>query len=330
MSPSDLDLDSDTSNRLILDQDFSSQLHYLAEGAANIVYRVVPPPQSPSISSSLDLETDEDDEFPIPPSPSEIPPLRMDPRLEGRLIRLRKFNPGALPIIKCQEFFDSVIRPLFSEENLVEQTLFRPTADLIRDLNRRLRQMEKYGPRARNRHGVYLAEGESYGTLITDMTCEQDDYWTTVEFKPKWLAQSPTAPAGAKRCRTCALRAMRSSNQAQVGVSEQIKSGFCPLSLISADQNRVAMAADIILGLPESERKDENVTRQGLITFLLETTLLHQLKDLQIMLDPVGVLAADVFGQNFLTAMTIRDCTLFLKVLIDHSFHISPRLFHPF
>lgn len=312
MSASDLDLDPDSSNLLFLDQDFSSQLEYLAEGAANVVYRVKLPPQSPSISSSLDIESDGG--YPTTPPESEIPSLRMDPRLEDQLLRLRKSNAAAPPIIECQKFFDSVIRPLFSEENLVERTVFRPSADLIRDLNRRLRQMESYGSRPRKRHGVYLDEGEIHGMLITDMTCGEDDADISVEFKPKWLAQSPSAPVGAKRCRTCALRAMRSSKQAQVGVSQRIKSEFCPLSLISTDQSRVAMTADIILGLPESERKDGDATRQGLIDFLLGDSLLRQLRDLQTKLDPLGVLSADVTGKDFLTAMTLRDCTLFLKV----------------
>lgn len=311
MTMSDLDLNPDPSNVLFLDLEFSLQLEYLAEGAANVVYRVVLPPPSPSISSSLDFETD-DGRLTTPP-PSEIPSLRMDPRLDGRLLRLRKSNPAALPLIQCQKYFDSVIRPLFSDENLVERTLFRPSADLIMDLNRRLRQMETDGSRAGKRHGVYLVEGEIYGTLITDMTCVEDDS-TTVEFKPKWLAQSPSAPAGARRCRTCALCAMRSLKQASVGDSRHIKSEFCPLSLMSADRNRVALAADIILGLSESERKEEVATRQGLIRFLLETSLLRRLRDLQTKLDPIGVLAADVSEKDFLTAMTIRDCTLFVKV----------------
>lgn len=312
MSLSDSEMDLDPSNLLFLDRDFSSKLEYLAEGAANIIYRVKLPPRSPSISSSLDIESES--EYPATPSESEIPSLRMDPRLEGQLLRLRKANLTALPIMECQNNFDSVIRPLFTKENLVGRTLFRPSADLIRDLNRRLRQMEAFGSRARMRHGVYLDEGETYGTLITDMTCEENNYWTTVEFKPKWLAQSPSAPAEAKRCRTCALRAMRSSKKVPVGVSRHIRSEFCPLSLISDDRNQIATAADIVLELPESDRRDENVTRQGLIEFLLETSLLHHLRDLQMKLDPIGVLSADVSGQDFLTAMTIRDCTLFLKV----------------
>ena len=312
----DMNLDLDLSNLLFLDQDFSSQLKYLGEGAANVVYRVNLPPRSPSVSSSLDIESDGG--YPTTPPESEIPPLRMDPRLEGQLLRLRKSNPATLPIIECQKFFESVIRQLYADGTLVEQTLFRPSPGLIRDLNRRLRHMETYGLRPRKRHGVFLAEDEIYGMLVTDMTCAEDDDVTSVEFKPKWLAQSPSAPAGANRCRTCALRAMRLSKQAPAGVLRHIKSEFCPLSLISADQSRVAMAVDVILGLPESKRKDENTTRRRLIEFLLENSLLRRLRDFQMKLDPHGVLSAGVSGKKFLTAMTLRDCTLFLKVCLYH------------
>lgn len=314
----DMNVDLDLSNLLFLDQDFHPQLEYLGEGAANVVYRVNLPPRSPSISSSLDIDYDGED--PTTPPESEIPPLRMDPRLEGQLLRLRKSNPAALPIIECQKFFESVIRQVCADETLVEQTLFRPSPGLIRVLNQQLRLMEKYGLRPLKRHGVFLAEDEIYGMLVTDMTCGKGNDDTSVEFKPKWLAQSPSGPMGAKRCRTCALRAMRLSKQAPAGVLRHIKSEFCPLSLISADQSRVAMAADVILGLPGSKRKDENTTRRGLIDFLLGTSLLRRLKDLQMKLDPHGVLSADVSGKDFLTAMTLRDCTLFLKVCLYQTF----------
>ena len=297
------------SGLLSLDLDFSSQLEYLAEGAANVVYRIIHPPPSPSLSSSLDFETD--GERPSTPLPSEIPSLRIDPRLEGRLVRLRKTLPAAVPVIDSQKHFDSVIRPLFPRENIVDQTLFRPSPDLIRECSSRLRQMEIDGSRPHARHGVYLVEDELYGTLITDMTAGKDDDSISVEFKPKWLAQSPSAPPGARRCRTCALHAMKSSKRDQAGEAKQTKPGFCPLSLVSGDQDRIATAVDIILG---SVRKDEISVRQALIEFLLENPLLQRLKELQKRLDPIGVLKANVSGQEFLTAMTIRDCTLFLKV----------------
>ncbi len=301
-----------SSELLSLDRDFSSQMEYLAEGAANVVYRVIRPPPSPSISSSLDFETH--GESPTTPPPSEIPPLRIDPRLEGQLLRLRKNLPAAVSVMESQAHFESVIRPLFPSDNLVDRILFRPSQDLIRDCNRRLRQMETHGSRSRKRHGVYLVDDELYGTLMTDMTCGNEDDCTSVEFKPKWLAQSPSAPAGAKRCRTCAFCAMKSSKIGDAGEGEGMRLRFCPLSLVSGDRGRVTTAVDMILGLSRSGPGDHGHVREALIEFLLESSLLRRLKDLQIELDPIGVLAADVSGRPFLTAMTLRDCTLFLKV----------------
>lgn len=303
-----------SSNEILsLDLDFSSQLKYLAEGAANVIYQIILPPSSPSISADLDPDLETNTESPTTPPPSEISPLQIDPRLQGKLIRLRKNLPAVVPVIDSQKHFDTVIRPLFPSVNLVERTLFRPSQALIRECNQRLGQMEIDGSRPRKRHGVYLDEEELYGTLITDMTCGKGGYYATVEFKPKWLAQSPSAPVGATRCRTCALRAMKSTWTGNMnGGPEHPKSGFCPLSLVSRTSDRVTAAVDIMLGRPTSV--NDNHVRQALIDFLLHTPLLQRLKELQINLDPTGVLKADVSEQDFLTAMTIRDCTLFLKV----------------
>jgi len=49
-------------------------------------------------------------------------------------------------------------------------------------------------------------------------------------FKPKWLAQSPTAPVNARRCRTCALAARRETDVARL---------LCPLALYSGDPDLI-------------------------------------------------------------------------------------------
>jgi inositol-pentakisphosphate 2-kinase len=107
---------------------------------------------------------------------------------------------------------------------------------------------------------------------------------------------------------------MKSSKIGDAGEGEGMRLRFCPLSLVSGDRGRVTTAVDMILGLSRSGPGDHGHVREALIEFLLESSLLRRLKDLQIELDPIGVLAADVSGRPFLTAMTLRDCTLFLKV----------------
>ena len=275
------------------------QLVYLGEGAANVVYRILP--LDPSISSDLNFES----YGPNTPPPTEIEPLHVDPNLEGRLVRLRKRTSSTTPVADSQNHFENSIKPLFPFENLVQQVLFRPSKGLLRDCNVRLREMEKKGARPAKRHGVYLAEDEMYGMLVTDMS-RNDDSCRFFEFKPKWLVQSPSAPQKSIRCRTCALRAMKKG----------ARPSFCPLDLM--DKDRITPAVCCIMGLDPRRRKEysdlEKETLVRIRDFLLKDPLLRRLKQLQTSKDPNGVLEANVISPDFLAAMTLRDCTLYLKV----------------
>lgn len=291
---------------LALDPDSLIELEYLAEGAANVVYRIRFPPQRPSISADLGQGDT--------PTSTEKSPLQSDSRLSGKLLRLRKRLPFTVPVIESQKYWESVICPIFAPDNLVQQVLFRPSTTLIKRCNAALHSMERDGTRADKRHQVYLAEGENHGTLITDMTCASTSQHIGIEFKPKWLVQSPSAPAGSVRCRTCALRAMKSSIHPPSHSAKQLKLGFCPLNLVSDDKINVATAASIVLELCRPEERDNELIRRALVDFLYKSPLLRKLRDLQIVKDSVGVLKAELSQRDFLTAMTIRDCTLFLKV----------------
>ena len=276
------------------------QLVYLGEGAANVVYRILP--LDPSISSELNFGS----YGPNTPPPTEIEPLHVDPNLEGRLVRLRKKTPSTTPVTDSQAHFENSIKPLFPRENLVQQVLFQPSKDLLRDCNVRLREMErKGGARPAKRHGVYLAEDEMYGMLVTDMSCN-DDSFRFFEFKPKWLAQSPSAPPESKRCRTCALRAMKKGT----------RPCFCPLDLL--EKEGITTAVCRIMGLDPRRRKEYSEPEKEMLgrvrDFLLKDPLLRRLKQLQTNKDPNGVLKANVISPDFLAAMTLRDCTLYLKV----------------
>lgn len=313
---------------ITLDLKSSCELIYLAEGAANIVYKIKLPPPSPEITSDLEMETCGDS--PRTPLPSEIPPLRIEPRLEGKLLRLRKDLPSLVPVIDSHEYFESVIQPLFQPENLVEQILFKPSRDLIQDCNETLRRMEKDGSRARKRHGVYLIEEEAYGCLITDMTSDHDGSHVSLEFKPKWLVQSPSAPPESVRCRTCALRAMKFSKRENIGEVEHLKLEFCPLKLMSKDRAEVTATANTIFELskpPDLSPQTSDLICQRLNAFLYQSSLLQHLQSLQTKFDPVGVLREpNLSNLNFLTAMTLRDCTLFLKISSSAIDHVEARL----
>jgi len=292
------------------------RLKYLAEGAANVIYRILPPSTDPSTAADLSSEPDGYDSD--SPLPTEISPLQLDPRLQGRLIRLRKTLPSTAPVADSQHHFEDQIYPLFQPENLLEATLFHPSKCLLKACNTNLRFMERTGTRPLKRHNVYLVENEPHGCLITDMSSSLDDATSKcIEFKPKWLVQSPSAPAGARRCRTCALRAMKRAGTEK----ESSKASFCPLNLVSIDRTKLSIFVDHILGVsahrhPSTDNGSAAREHDIMMKFLYKNPLLDRLRTLQLDLDPDGVFKADLLSPNFLAAMTLRDCTLFLKVLI--------------
>jgi len=284
-------------------------LEYLAEGAANIIYRPLNPPESPI--TEADLGFIPDGSTPTPP-PTDLQPLMIDPRLDHKLIRLRKDLSTVLPVRTSWDHFHNVVSPLFLDSQIVSQTLIKISPLVIKDLNAELRQMKSHGQRPSKRNGTYLAEDESYGTLISDMS--SNEAGVSLEFKPKWLVQSRSAPSESKRCRTCALQAMRLASRKHGHGAEDGSSGFCPLRLASGDRSQVVVAVDQILPSPKLSASRDERLRGLIVNWILNGSLLQRLKQLQMELDPVGVLEADLATQDFLTAMTLRDCTLFLRV----------------
>ena len=289
------------------------RLSYLAEGAANIVYQIVHPPTSPSTEADLGFPVDQaDGALPATPPPTEISPTTIDPLLQGKLIRLRKDLSTTVPVTESWDHFQNVVTPLFLGSQLVSQTLFKISREFVRNLNAELRCMENDGRRGQMRHGVYVDENEAYGTLVSNMSSDESSM--SIEFKPKWLVQSPSAPQGSKRCRTCALRAMKQARIQGTRRGDDGKDGFCPLSLASRDRSKVQGVVEHFLGSSQYSDIDRMFLGDQLLKWFPESPLLQRLKQLQRDLDPQGVLKADLQSQNFLTAMTIRDCTLFLKV----------------
>ncbi len=299
----------DPAGIFILEPTSGLHLEYLAEGAANIIYKPLNPPESPT--TEADLRFIPDGSTPTPP-PTDLQPLMIDPRLDGKLIRLRKDLSTVLPVRTSWDHFQNVVSPLFLDSQLVSQTLFKISPLVIKDLNVELRQMESHGQRPSKRNGNYLAEDESYGSLVSDMSSNESS--VSLEFKPKWLVQSPSAPSESKRCRTCALQAMRLAARKDDHGAEDGRSGFCPLRLASSDRPQVVVAVDQILASPKLLAFRDERLKELIVDWILNASLLQRLKQLQVELDPVGTLEADLATQDILTAMTLRDCTLFLRV----------------
>ena len=286
-----------------LDESSPIFLRYLAEGAANVVYY---------LCSSPDAALGDDDFEPdnyLQPSGVGRSDLMPDVRFKGKLLRLRKAIPSAVSVIDAQQKYESLIRPLFMESSIVGQELCDVSRGLLEQCNGKLRQFERESSRNVSRFGVYLNENEHFGILINDMS--YDEGHVSVEFKPKWLVQSPSAPADSQRCRTCAMRARKRSKAKKSGLTKD--TDFCPLALTHNSMEVFSKAAESLVSGVTGPSLEAASVVDKLSMFLYKNPLLQHLKDLQMKLDREGPLQTN-FSEDFSLAMTIRDCTLFLKV----------------
>lgn len=221
-------------------------------------------------------------------------------------------------------------------------------------LNAQLGQIEKKGTRRHDFAGHrFVPGGMSTGMLVEDMRPrapsrpsssgakgsqggegggpDDDDLFTLHEIKPKWLHQSPRAPEGAEQCRNCAREVQRNlKNSTRNPV-------FCPLNLVKAtdfprNQN---VAGDIRRALGLSAAQSDNLQ-----AWLRGSTLLRRLRAAQwdldhaeekVVPDPASASAsASASGPSssaagggddgddniakYCLAMTLRDCSLFLRI----------------
>lgn len=126
----------------------------------------------------------------------------------------------------------------------------------------------------------FLDTQERYGMLVEDMSCgnylyndevsDDPEEWrdmAAVEFKPKWLAQSPNAPKEWMLCRTCAVRAMshgkpndlpKENVMRDVGSEDEEEDEddelpeYCPLDLASGNRKRIEAAVFAIVNNPHN------------------------------------------------------------------------------
>ena len=83
---------------------------------------------------------------------------------------------------------------------------------------------------------------------------------------------------------------------------------FCSLDLTSKNRQEILHVADLLMQPGASEDKVQRFAE-----WLERTTIIENVKQRQIELDQVGVLEGDVNDENFLCAMTLRDCTVFIR-----------------
>jgi inositol-pentakisphosphate 2-kinase len=330
------------------------------------------------------------------------------PYFKRFLLRLRKHLPGAPTTRMLFDHINRRFAPLLGSY-LMRCDLIELAPGLVQQLNQVLvlQDTDWAGRPVEGGARRLLDEREQWGMLVEDMSCgnylynadsdnedgvaeeeeeegeEAGERWrdmATVEFKPKWLSQSPNAPANWSLCRTCAVRIMGGKRTAPGEIPE-----YCPLDLASGDAARIEQAVfaivnsqnSVMIADPSAADSDEDedmmdtdtpngdgnsrsnardVSRElaktlessliGLLThFFRQSSIIPLLADLQHKFGTRGVftsatlalmgendqlpseeeMARMVMGggngqdpeeNNIWTAMTLRDCSLFLKVWV--------------
>ncbi|KAK2755007.1 Inositol-pentakisphosphate 2-kinase [Arachnomyces sp. PD_36] len=311
---------------MVSDLPARTQTSYLAEGGANVVYRIaVPLPSSvtppevvvPDYPLASGGSVEESTKSTALQQQQQQMRFLRDIRFDGKLLRLRKSIDSGVPYHQTIRDFNRFVKPLFRPSELVDQVLVKLPKGFLSRCNEQLRLDEKTGRRPRRRNGVYLYEKEPYGLLITDMTVRPGSRELLWEFKPKWLLQSPSAPANAKRCRTCALREMKNHDARMAGEKEAYS--FCPLDLVS-DRFEDVLRATRFFKNGAGER------RRRVATYLYRNPLLQKLQGYQRQMNSVGLRGIPARSGDISVPMTLRDCTVYVKVSHDESQPIETRL----
>jgi inositol-pentakisphosphate 2-kinase len=289
---------------------------YVAEGRANAVYRMIFPPSEDEEQAAAADGADADADADAPPAPRDDPEAWRRHPLAGYLLRVPKVVAGAAPhgYGELQRYRTAVVEPRVGARFLVPQLLVRLAAP----------QHGAALNAERAAHGAGRDPGSAVGGneafLIEDLSPLpwRDDLG--LEFKPKWLAQSPIAPVGATRCRTCAREAWRnhekleeleaSGGEHKSKKKKPITPPVCPLGLVHADP-------DVVRGTLRALTPSDgwsDADRERLRAALGRTQVLARLRDLQCAGDAGNAMFDCPQDDDFGLAMTLRDCTCFVRM----------------
>lgn len=233
-----------------------------------------------------------------------------------KLLRVPKVSSGrwTQPDAEC-------VREFKSEDLLNQETVFIPTS-VYELLDGYLNQCQttRLG-RTRLYDGSLPSDTAVPGLVIKDMRPNNSLDQVAFHFKPKWLAQTPSAPKSSKRCRTCALQASQGSAKT---------TSHCPLALCSGQIDYVREQISAILEA-RSPRDAVHLYKEHVTHFFCKEhgyQMLQKLRDLQVTNDPHGVLSYEknqkisletqqmehVAMRKLSKAMTFRDCTVYVRI----------------
>ncbi|KAG5976808.1 hypothetical protein E4U55_007214 [Claviceps digitariae] len=231
---------------------------------------------------------------------------------KGLLLRVAKVPSLGAPLtynyLLQQQYLQTAIKPILGEHVVHQELVVLHKSNIVRELNNLLRDVNH--TRRDKFKGTYVGETD-WGFLIEDMRPQDVDSCVLVEFKPKWLSQSPSAPKDAIRCRQCAMELRNLVKDLSINKTHPERKP-CPLALMKSDCSRPVcspfrMAAHLAQE-PDSEFYDKALRR------IASHDAIRDLKEQQDIHDKVGPLQASPSDPFFPLAMTLRDCTCFAQI----------------
>ncbi|PQK12146.1 hypothetical protein BB8028_0003g07640 [Beauveria bassiana] len=244
-----------------------------------------------------------------------------DQSFKGLLLRVAKVpalgQPTAYNYLFQQKFYQTTIRPLLGNRAIHQELVILRNTGIVDELNHLLQDLDH--TRKPKFRGSYVGQSD-WGLLIEDMRPDPKAPASRilVEFKPKWLSQSRSAPARAVRCRQCALELQRMLSKVPAAPASGGIAAFaperkpCPLALVDEEAPSAVASpfriAPQLLDAPERENLQTSLER------ILQDPFLDGLCAQQEELDTTGPLRANPDDEKFGIAMTIRDCTCFALI----------------
>ncbi|RFN46840.1 inositol-pentakisphosphate 2-kinase [Fusarium flagelliforme] len=229
----------------------------------------------------------------------------------GWLLRVAKApasgQPARFNYLKQQEFYAKQITPFLKTHAIQQQLVVLRNTNIISQLNAYLRSIDHQ--RKEKFRGSFVSES-NWGLLVEDMRIS-DPNSKLIEFKPKWLNQSPSAPEGAIRCRQCAMELFNYIRDPSPSrhTPEQKP---CPLTL--ANPGAPPAISSPFRFAPKLASKCNDPMVRELLAKTADHQVIRDLRWLQNLADTKGPLYAEKNDPMFSLAMTVRDCTCFVQM----------------
>jgi len=234
--------------------------------------------------------------------------------LAGLLLRIAK-EPAQddrprFDYLEQDEYYRTRIKPILGQHVLHQELVNIRGSGIIDAINEYLRCNDK--SRKDKFMGTWVDQSD-YGFLVEDMRPD-DENGLLVEFKPKWLTQSPSAPKKAIRCRQCAKELHNYILEPDLDKPIPTMAKPCPLTLGKDVTRSHARTKSAWRLLPLLDTLGERAHLSATLNLLRDEAAFKILRTAQEENDRVGPLRADKSDASFSLAMTLRDCTCFAQI----------------